>query len=129
MYFTRTSNKFKKVDGAKVAPLQLYSAELVNGKWGNIELLSISSDSYSVAHPALSADEQTLYFSSDMPGGYGSFDIYKVSINGDNNFGTPVNLGENVNSDKLEQFPYVYDHLHMEGHRAKQISFFPFDFL
>ncbi|RXG30437.1 OmpA family protein [Leeuwenhoekiella palythoae] len=107
MYFTRTSNKFKKIDGAKVAPLQLYSAELVNGKWGNIELLSISSDSYSVAHPALSADEQTLYFSSDMPGGYGSFDIYKVSINGNNTFGTPVNLGENVNSDKLEQFPYV----------------------
>jgi len=107
MYFTRTSDKFTKVDGAKVAPLQLFSAELIAGKWDNIQMLPISSDTYSVAHPALSSDEKMLYFASDMPGGYGSFDIYKVAISADNTFGSPVNLGETINSDKLEQFPYI----------------------
>ena len=123
MYFTRTSNKFKKVDGAKVAPLQLFSAELIAGKWDNVQMLPISSDVYSVAHPALSADENTLYFSSDMPGGYGSFDIYKVSIEGES-FGTPVNLGENVNSDKLEQFPYISENgnLYFASNRAEGLG-------
>ena len=107
MYFTRTSNKLTKVNGAKVAPLQLYSAELIGGEWDNIMMLPISSDEYSVAHPALSPDEKTLYFSSDMPGGFGSFDIYKAEITGENTFGSPINLGGNINSDKLEQFPYV----------------------
>ncbi len=120
MYFTRTSDDFTRIKGEKIAVLQIYKAELVNGKWDNIELLPFNNKEYSVAHPALSPDGTALYFSSDMPGGSGSFDIYKVSIGTDGSYGTPVNLGNTINSDKLEQFPFVSDagNLYFASNRA-----------
>ncbi len=120
MYFTRTSDNFSRLNGAKVAVLQIYRAELVNGQWGNIQGLPINSTQYSVAHPALSPDGKTLYFSSDMPGGFGNFDIYKVALNSDNSYSDPVNLGSAINTDKLEQFPFVSDagHLYFASNRA-----------
>src|SRR5690606_8902231 len=60
-----------------------------------------------VAHPALSPDETTLYFASNMPGSVGESDIYKVSINDDGSFGTPENLGENINTEGRETFPFL----------------------
>ncbi|MEH6406066.1 MAG: OmpA family protein [Leeuwenhoekiella sp.] len=107
MYFTRNNDGYKRVDGEKIAVLQIYKADLINGKWINIHMLPINNDSYSIAHPALSPDDKTLYFSSDMPGGLGSYDIYKVAVLSDDNYGEPQNLGSNVNSDQREQFPYI----------------------
>ena len=107
MYFTRNSDKFKRINGRKTAVLQIFRAELANGKWGNIKPLSISSNVYSVAHPSLSADGKTLYFSSDMPGGSGGSDIYKVAIIKGEKLGEPVNLGTAVNSEMQEQFPFI----------------------
>ncbi|WP_442845982.1 OmpA family protein [Leeuwenhoekiella sp. H156] len=124
MYFTRTSDDFTRINDAKIAVLQIYSAELVNGQWGNITLLPINSKNYSVAHPALSPDGKSLYFSSDMPGGFGSFDIYKVNLNEDGSFATPVNLGNRINSDKLEQFPFISDagNLYFASNRAEGLG-------
>ena len=124
MYFTRTSDDFTRINDAKIAVLQIYSAELVNGQWGNITLLPINSKNYSVAHPALSPDGKSLYFSSDMPGGFGSFDIYKVRLNEDGSFATPVNLGNRINSDKLEQFPFISDagNLYFASNRAEGLG-------
>ncbi|MAW94700.1 MULTISPECIES: OmpA family protein [unclassified Leeuwenhoekiella] len=124
MYFTRTSNDFTRIRGAKVAVLQIYSAELVSGQWGNIQLLPFSSDQYSVAHPAISPDGKAIYFSSDMPGGFGSFDIYKVTLNDDGSFSAPVNLGNRINSDKLEQFPFISDagSLYFASNRAEGLG-------
>ncbi|MEL1241087.1 OmpA family protein [Flavobacterium flavipallidum] len=108
VYFTRNNS----VDGVrtrnqqKVTVLQIFKAELINGKWHNITALPFNSDDYSVEHPALSPDEKTLYFASDMPGSLGSFDIYSVSILGAD-YGTPKNLGPKINTDKKEQFPFV----------------------
>ena len=68
--------------------------------------LPFNSPEYSVEHPALSPDEKTLYFSSDMPGTIGSFDIFSVSVDG-LTYGVPTNLGENINTPKREQFPFV----------------------
>ncbi|MFN0032499.1 MAG: PKD domain-containing protein [Flavobacteriales bacterium] len=59
---------------------------------------------YSIAHPALSADGNTLYFASDMPGGFGGKDLYMCSRN-DEAWGTPVNLGPVINSAYDEIFP------------------------
>ncbi|MFH6996257.1 flagellar motor protein MotB, partial [Flavobacterium sp. FlaQc-48] len=78
-----------------------------NGKWTNIAELPFNSDNYSTAHPALSADEKTLYFASDMPGTLGQSDIYKASINNNGEFGTPENLGKTINTEGKETFPYV----------------------
>ena len=108
VYFTRNNSKNgKKVKNKqKISNLQIYKAELVGGKWSNIISLPFNSDDYSTEHPALSNDEKTLYFASDMPGTLGSFDIFSVKIN-DGLFETPKNLGPEINTEKKEQFPFI----------------------
>ena len=109
MYFTRNNynNGKRKTDDKKVSNLKIYSASLIDGEWKNINELSFNSDDYSNEHPALNADGTKLYFSSDRPGGFGSFDIYETSLQTDNTFSTPVNLGSEINTDKKEQFPFI----------------------
>jgi outer membrane protein OmpA-like peptidoglycan-associated protein len=110
IYFTRNNSKngSKKKNDQKISNLQIFKAELVEGKWKNIVSLPFNSPNYSVEHPALSADEKVLYFASDMPGSLGSFDIYSVNIN-KGAFDTPKNLGPVINTDKREQFPFASD--------------------
>lgn len=109
MYFTRNNfnNGKKGKDGERVTLLKIYRATLKNGKWEDIQELPFSSNDYSVAHPALSVDEKTLYFASDMPGTLGQSDIFKVSINGDNTYGAPENLGTAINTQGKETFPFL----------------------
>lgn len=108
MYFTRNnSNHGRRGKNAdKISNIQIFRAEFVKDKWTNITALPFNSPDYSVEHPALSPDEKTLYFASDMPGTLGSFDIFKVSVDG-TNYGTPINLGDKINTTKREQFPFV----------------------
>lgn len=108
VYFTRNNSKNgKKVKNKqKISTVQLYKAELKDGKWTNIVSLPFNNDDYSTEHPALSNDEKTLYFASDMPGTLGSFDLFSVEING-GVFGTPKNLGPTINTEKKEQFPFI----------------------
>ncbi|MBT8185430.1 MAG: OmpA family protein, partial [Eudoraea sp.] len=109
LYFTRNNfinDKYKR-DEDGVVRLKIFRATLVNGVWENLEELPFNNDSYSVAHPALSPDEETLYFASDMPGAIGGSDIYKIAINDDGSFGTPINLGGTINTEARETFPYV----------------------
>lgn len=86
--------------------LKLYTAQQTNGNWTEIEELPLNSDEYSTGHPALSKDDQLLYFSSDRPGGFGGTDIY-VSKWTNEKWGEPVNLGKEVNSKGDELFPFV----------------------
>ena len=83
MYFTR--NNFldgkKGKNGEQITLIKTYKASFENEDWNKITELPFNSDSYSVAHPALSPDEKTLYFASDMPGTMGQSDIFKVKIN------------------------------------------------
>jgi len=61
-----------------------------------------------VAHPAISPDGLTLYFVSDMPGGQGGKDIWKVTrANVNDSWGHPANLGHSINTHGDEMFPYV----------------------
>jgi outer membrane protein OmpA-like peptidoglycan-associated protein len=109
LYFTRNNiveGKYVK-DEEGVIRLKIFKAILINGIWSNIQELSFNSDAYSVAHPALSEDEKTLYFASDMKGTLGGSDIFKVSINEDSTFGTPENLGSTINTEARETFPFV----------------------
>jgi outer membrane protein OmpA-like peptidoglycan-associated protein len=94
----------KSSDG--INKLKLYTATQTSGLWGKAEELPFNSDEYSTGHPALSKDDQLLYFSSDMPGGFGGTDIYVTRwTNG--KWGQPVNLGKEVNSKGNELFPFV----------------------
>lgn len=108
IYFTRNNYKSRKraKNGDKISNLGIFKAEFVDGKWTNIVSLPFNSDNYSVEHPALSSDEKTLYFSSDMPGTLGSFDIFSVKIVG-SSYGDPINLGGKINTNRREQFPFV----------------------
>lgn len=97
-----------KKNSTKVGQQGLYKARKVNGKWTDIQALPINSTNYSVSHPSLSADGKTLYFASNMPGGMGDTDIWKMSVNGDQ-YGKPENLGAAVNTPGKEGFPFVAD--------------------
>ncbi|MCL5128078.1 OmpA family protein [Algibacter sp. L4_22] len=109
IYFSR--NDFNKNVLGKndegITNLKIYRATLIDGKWKNIEDLSINSSSYSTGHPALNNDESKLYFASDMSGGFGGSDIYYVSINNDSSLGEPINAGKIVNTNKNEKFPFL----------------------
>lgn len=109
MYFNRTNSKQVEVGDEKFASIKIFKAEFVDGKWTNVKEVPFSSDNYSTEHPVLSKDGKKLYFSSDMPGSIGSFDIYVVDVNEDGTFGTPQNMGETINTIHREQFPFISD--------------------
>src|SRR5690606_37304434 len=87
--------------------LKIYRAENVGGAWKNVQELPFNGEGFSTEHPALSADGGKLYFASDREGGFGSFDIYSVTIHGDGTYGSPVNLGKEINTPRREQFPFL----------------------
>lgn len=91
--------------------LKIYSAVKGTEDWEQITELPFCSDDYAVAHPALSHDGLFLYFSSDMPGGFGGMDLYVVNREG-GTWSAPVNLGDVVNTKDNELFPYC----HSEGY-------------
>lgn len=111
MYFTR--NNFldgkKGKDNKRITLLKIYKATLVDGQWKSITELPFNSDQYSVANPALSNDDKTLYFASDMPGTFGQSDLFKVTVNGDGTYSTPENLGIKINTEGRETFPFISD--------------------
>ncbi len=114
MYFARDSHFSKsyemdKKSNAKIGQINLYKAKKVNGKWGNISPLPLNDKSYTTSSPSISKDGKTLYFTSDMPGGKGGNDIWKVTVNSDDTYGAPENLGSKVNTEGSEQFPFITD--------------------
>ena len=73
--------------------------------WGKAQKLEITRDTLSsFAHPAVSPDGEWLYFTSDMPGGKGGLDIWRVRITG-HGLGGVENLGEPINTPGDEMFP------------------------
>ncbi len=109
MFFNRTNDKRVEVGDEKFASVKIMRAEFADGKWTNVTDVPFSSDTYSTEHPVLTKDGKKLYFSSDMPGAIGMFDIYVVDVNEDGTFGTPQNLGPTINTIHREQFPFISD--------------------
>ncbi|WP_417859799.1 OmpA family protein [Winogradskyella sediminis] len=112
MYFSRESffeRDFEKdsISSAKYSQLYLFKATKLGDDWDTVESLAVNSENYSVKNPSVSADGKTIYFASNMPGGYGNFDIYKAAINADGTLGDPENLGQKVNTEGQEMFPYI----------------------
>ncbi len=110
MYFTRDDlKKGNRLDhdDEGTSHLRIYRATLVNGIWDNIEDLPFNDDVSSTGHPALSPDNKKLYFVSDREGSMGQTDIYYVDINEDGTFGEPEALGNGINTEGREMFPFV----------------------
>ncbi len=104
MFYTEVKSirKSNFVNQAKI-----YYCEKTGNNWGTPKAFPYNSDSYSVMDPVLSADGRTLYFSSDMPGGYGGCDIYACQRMEGGNWSQPKNLGNEVNTPGNEVFPYI----------------------
>lgn len=123
MYFTRSDYfRFRlNKDEQGTSHLMLFRAELQpDGRWGKVSSFAYNGEDFSAGHAALSADESTLYYISDMPGGYGGTDLYACARTADG-WGYPRNLGPTVNTAGNEIFPTVHgDTLYFasNGHRS-----------
>ena len=114
IYFSRDSreiNDFEDVKNIKTkfSQMYLFKATKVNNKWTAAKQLPFNDKSYSISNPSISIDGKTLYFNSNMPGGLGGNDIWKVAVSESDVYGTPVNLGSKVNTEGNEQFPSITD--------------------
>ena len=112
MYFSRESyfeKDYQKdsISKTRYSQLYLFKATKLGSDWDTVESLALNSENYSVKNPSVSADGKTIFFASNMPGGYGQFDIYKATINDDGTLGEAVNLGQKVNTEGQEMFPYI----------------------
>ncbi|MGC1631909.1 MAG: hypothetical protein WA749_07325 [Gelidibacter sp.] len=87
--------------------MKIYRSRRVHSKWQEPVELSINSDHFSSAHPALNATETKLYFSSDRPRGFGASDLYVSRINTDGSIGKSENLGKDINTPGKETFPFI----------------------
>lgn len=115
LYFTSNSlSKVKVKKGGKkdvgnnVNRLKIYQSEFKDGDWSEKEELPFNSQEYHCLHPAVSKDGKTMYFTSDMNGGIGGYDIYKVEKTS-TGWSSPVNMGTKVNSMGDEMNPYIID--------------------
>lgn len=108
IFFTRNNNNrgVQKAGPDGKVRMKIYQAHEGNYGWEDFTELPFNDDSYACMHPSLSVDGAKLYFTSDMPGGYGGYDLYVAERTG-NTWGPPVNLGPEINTDKNEVFPFI----------------------
>ncbi|MEQ8908414.1 MAG: OmpA family protein [Vicingaceae bacterium] len=105
---SRISNEMRGNDF--INRMKLYEGQYEKGKWKGFEPLPFNSDEYSVGHAAFADSGKTLYFASDMPGGFGGMDLYQTTrIEGD--WSEPKNLGAAINTPLNEVFPYVKENV------------------
>ncbi|MEO1262423.1 MAG: OmpA family protein [Bacteroidota bacterium] len=125
LYFTRnnleggipkTNTKKDKVT------LKIYEARRGQYDWQEIKSLPFNNKEYSCVHPSLSSDGSRLFFASDMPGGYGGYDLYYADRKTDS-WSKPVNLGSGVNTTGNELFPFIHESgllfFSSNGHQGK----------
>ena len=84
---------------------EIYTSSRSDASWSKPQLLQISKDTLSsYAHPAVSPDGMWLYFTSDMPGGQGGFDIWRIALT-EHGLGGVENVGYPINTPGDEMFP------------------------
>lgn len=108
IYFSRNNYTAKSLRNISdtTNKLGIYRAEMIDGIWTGIEPCSFNDPRYNFYTPSLSPDGSRIYFSSDMPGGYGGMDLYYCDTLHDG-WKPPVNLGPVVNTEKNETFPFA----------------------
>ncbi len=105
MYFSR--NNMNGKNDESIIDVKVYSAVLENGQWVHVtEVPKINGENFTTTHPALSADETQLYFSSNREGGFGGMDLWMTKFE-NGNWSDPVNLGASINSTGNELFPFL----------------------
>ena len=105
---------YTKSEKHNASNYQLYKSDFdpeCRCKWINEEPVAINSDKYSIENPIVTSDGKKMYFSSNMPGGFGGFDIYVADINEFGHPVNPVNLGKDINTISDETHPYITKNL------------------
>jgi OOP family OmpA-OmpF porin len=105
IFFTRWSDEDKRVK-------QIYVARQINMRFFESQKLDsmVNTDSTIAINPFVTKDGKWLYFSSDMPGGIGGLDIWRVKLDENGNAkGRAINLGKPVNSDLDEKTPFFHE--------------------
>ena len=118
-YGEGTKAVFTKVSGGTARnskkTLQLFFAERTEKSWFEAGAFQFNSPEYNLSEPFITWDGLTLYFSSDMKGGYGGKDIYKSEWK-NSGWSTPRNLGSVINTRFDESFPHIYkNHLYFSS--------------
>lgn len=104
MYFSRCEINKRKTLGC-----QIFMVVRQGEYWGEPKPLEILSDSLVAAHPSISDDELTLYFVSNMEGGFGGKDLWKITRESSSaDWSTPINMGPEINTDGNEIFPFIH---------------------
>lgn len=122
MVYTRSAMKNERkqlVNEKNENQFYLYSSGKTDGKWSAPQPMPFNNETYSVGHPTLTKDGKTMYFASDLPGGYGNSDIYKSTFDG-TSWSEPINLGKTINTPGHEAFPNITEsgklYFASEGH-------------
>ncbi len=102
---TRVDNQLGGKDF--VNRMKLFEGEYDDGKWKSFKAFPFNSNKYHVGHAHYADNGKTLYFVSDMPGGFGGMDLYVCYREDDGRWTMPENLGAVINTNKNEVFPFM----------------------
>jgi hypothetical protein len=107
LYFTRNYSEGKKLRKNVPNRLGIFTARRSGSQWTDVQPFEYNNPDYNLSYPYVTADGRYLFFSSDMPGGFGNYDIYMCeNVNG--SWSKPVNLGNNINSANAEIHPFLH---------------------
>lgn len=106
MYYTET--RITRATKEKINRLGIYYSVRQNDKWAEPKAFAYNNNAYSVGHPFIANNGSEMYFVSDIPGGFGGFDIY-VSRWENGGWGAPLNLGAEINTPEDEFYPVIKD--------------------
>lgn len=102
--YTKNNYDHKRKD--EVIELQIWLSSFKDDKWTDPVPFILNNVKYSVGQPFLTSDGRTMYFVSDMPGGFGGTDIYRISRDASGVWGKAENLGNLINTEGDEMFPF-----------------------
>jgi len=86
---------------------KLFFAEKIDSKWSESISFALNNENYSIQYPFLTNNGKKIYFSSNMPGGFGGMDLYYADFIKDA-WSKPINLGKEINTSQNEGHPFVY---------------------
>jgi len=101
-----TRNNYSDETKDRIVELQIFFSTWENGEWTEPVPFIHNGPKYSVGQPCLTADGKTMYFTSDMPGGYGGADLYRTKKDNSGVWSKPENLGKQINTESDEMFPF-----------------------
>jgi len=107
VYFTRNNASKEEMAKDRTYKLKILEATMDENGFSMVKALPFNNNDYNFAHPTISPDGFVLYFASDMEGGKGGMDIYMSRKDSSGSWGTPVNLGDKINTAGNEVFPFI----------------------